>query len=114
MNHLNDTAIVAIDNGECGIGFCTVSDYVLQQAFWETPQSKNKTIEQVLTKHNYLRSAYTILAQLEAQDKYYPIYKLYGTRPRHLDRLEGYELGLMTLNMHYTDLRNLRKKKMYT
>src|SRR5258706_8847297 len=75
MNHLDDTAIVAIDNGEFGIGFRTVSDYLLQRAFWETLQTKNKTIEQVLTKHNYLRSAYTILEQLEPQEKYYSYVK---------------------------------------
>ena len=29
MNHLDDTAIVAVDNGEFGIGFRRVSDYLL-------------------------------------------------------------------------------------
>lgn len=111
MNHLDDTAIVATDNGEFGIGFRTVSDYLLQEAIWETLQTKNKTIEQVLTKHNYLRSAYTILAQLEPQEKYYSYIKDMATRPRRLDRLEGYELGFDDIEYALYGLAKFKKKE---
>jgi hypothetical protein len=55
MNHLDDTAMVATDAGEFGIWHRTVSDDILEEAKWETQEAKNKTIELVLTKHNYLR-----------------------------------------------------------
>lgn len=82
MNHLDDTAIVETDAGEFGIWSRTVSDDILQEANWKTKDEKNKTVEQVLTKHNYLRSAYTILEQLEPQEKYYQYVKDMATRPR--------------------------------
>jgi hypothetical protein len=91
MNHLNDTAIVPTDAGEFGIWYRTVSDDILYNANWETVESKNRTVEQVLTKHNYLRSAYFILNDLEPQEKYYPYIKDMATRPRRLD-IEGNEL----------------------
>jgi hypothetical protein len=110
-NHLDDTAIVAVDNGEFGIGFRTVSDYVLQEAFWETLQAKNKTIDEVLTKHNYLRSAYTILSQLEPQENYYSYIKDMATRPRRLDQYEGYELGFHDIEYALYGLAKFRKKE---
>lgn len=91
MNHLNDTALVPTDAGEFGIWFRTVSDDLLQEATWKTQEAKNKTIEQVLTRHNYLHSAYEILLQIEPQEKYYPFIKDMATRPRRLTD-EGYEL----------------------
>lgn len=93
MNHLDDTAIVATDNGEFGIRLETVSDYLIGRNSWETAQARDKTIESVLTKHNYLNSAFNILTNIEAQEKYYPFIKDMATRPRRLDRYEGYELG---------------------
>jgi hypothetical protein len=84
MNHLDDTAIVATDAGEFGIWHRTVSDDILQEANWKTSEAKSKTIEQVLTNHNYLRCAYTSLKQLEPQEKYYPYIKDMATRPRRL------------------------------
>ena len=91
MRHLDDTADVATDAGEFGIWHRTVSDDILQEATWKTTEAKNKTIEQVLTKHNYLRSAYTILEQLEPQEKYYSFIKDMATRPRRFS-YDGYEL----------------------
>ena len=91
MNHLDDTAFVAIDEGEFGIWHRTVSDYILEEANWKTHEAKNKTIELVLTKHNYLRSAYIILLQIEPQEKYYSLIKDMATRPRRLSD-DGYEL----------------------
>lgn len=111
INHLNDTAIVAVDNGEFGIGFRTVSDYVIQEALWETLQEKNRTIEQVLTKHNYLSSAYNILTSIEAQEKYYPYIKEMATRPRRLDRYENYELGFHEIEYALYGLAKFQKKE---
>lgn len=92
MSHLDDIANVETDAGEFGIWSRTVSDYILQEARWKTKDEKNKTVEEVLTKHNYLRSAYIILENLEPQEKYYQIIKGMATRPRLLS-YEGYELG---------------------
>lgn len=80
MNHLDDTATVATDAGEFGIWYRTVSDDILQQARWKTDREKAKTIEKVLTQHNYLRSAYTILPRLKAEEKYYSNIKEMITR----------------------------------
>jgi hypothetical protein len=93
MEHLDDTAIVPTDAGEFGIWYRTVSDDILQEGGWKTKEAKNKTIEQVITKHNYLRSAYLVLLEIEPQETYYPFIKDMATRPRRLDRHEGYELG---------------------
>ncbi len=75
MNHLDDTAIISIDAGEWGIWTRTVSDDIIYSSIWENIADKNKTIEAVLTKHNYLQAAYSILASLEPQEKYYPYIK---------------------------------------
>ena len=75
MNHLDDTAVVTIDAGEWGIWFKTVSDDIINHARWKSMADKNKTIDAVITKHNYLRAAYTILESLAPQEKYYPYIK---------------------------------------
>lgn len=92
MNHLTDTAFVETDAGEFGIWTRTVSDDILQEANWNTEDAKSKTVEEVLTKHNYLRSAYIILENLEPQQKYYSFIKQMATRPRRLSD-DGYELA---------------------
>lgn len=109
-NHLDDTAIVPIDGGEFGISFQRVSDFILQEATWETRQEKNKIIEQVLTKHNYLRSAYTILARIEPQAKYYIYIRDMATRPRRLDPYVGYELGFDEIEYALYGLARFKKK----
>jgi hypothetical protein len=111
MNHLDDTAIVAVDNGEFGIVFSTVSDYVIQQAFRETLQAKNKIVEEILTKHNHLRSAYTILSQLEPQEKYYSYIKDMAARSRLLDPYEDYELGSDAIEYALYGLAKFKKKE---
>lgn len=89
MNHLSDTAIVVVDVGEFGAQFITVSDCILQEATWETETAREKTIEAVLTKHNYLQSAYSILRILEPREKYYPYIKDMALRtiPENTDNL---------------------------
>lgn len=111
MNHLNDTAIVPIDNGEFGIKLETVSDYLLGRATWETGKARNETIEQVLTKHNYLSSAYSILTRIDASEKYYPFIKDMATRPRRLDRLEGYELAFGEIEYALYGLAKFQRKE---
>lgn len=111
MNHLDDTAIVATDNGEFGIKFETVSDYLLGRAIWETGEARNKTIEQVLTKHNYLSSAYSILTRIDAKEKYYPFIKDMATRPRRLDRYEGYELAFDEIEYALYGLAKFKKQE---
>jgi hypothetical protein len=111
MKHLDDTTIVATDNGEFGIKFETVSDCLISRTRWETSQAKDKTIESVLTKHNYLSSAYNILTKIEAQEKYYPFIKNMATRPRRLDRYQGYELGFYEIEYALYGLAKFQKKE---
>ncbi len=88
MNHLEDKAMVIEDMGEFGYKFLTVSDYILLKATWKNEQEKNKTIDAVITKHNYLAAAYEILEQIEPQEKYYPFIKKMAER-----KYEYYEVG---------------------
>ena len=111
MKHLDDTAIVATDNGEFGIKFETVSDCLIGRTSWETAQARDKTIESVLTKHNYLSSAYNILTNIEAQEKYYAYIKDMATRPRRLDRYEGYELAFYEIEYALYGLAKFQKKE---
>ncbi len=111
MKHLADTAIVATDNGEFGIKFETVSDCLIGRTRWETSQAKDKTIETVLTKHNYLSSAYNILTSIEAQEKYYTYIKDMATRPRRLDQYEGYELSFYEIEYALYGLAKFHKKE---
>lgn len=111
MKHLDDTAIVATDNGEFGIKFETVSDCLIGRTSWETAQARDKTIESVLTKHNYLSSAYNILTRIDAQEKYYPFIKDMATRTRRLDWSDGYELAFYEIEYALYGLAKFRKKE---
>ncbi len=111
LNHLYDTALVFTDAGEFGIWDRTVSDDILQEAGWKTQEEKNKTIDQVLAKHNYLRSAYIILSKLEPQHKYYPIIKDMATRSRQLEPYSGNELGFGDIEYALYGLAKFRKKE---
>lgn len=86
MNNLDDTATVVTDAGEFGVDYQAVSDYLLEQASWKTQEERNKTIDKVITQHNYLQSAYFILNKIEAREKYYPYIKDMATRIRKHDR----------------------------
>jgi hypothetical protein len=109
INHLDDTAIVATNAGEFGIWYRTVSDDILQEAIWKTREEKDKTVEQVLTQHNYLRSAYTILRFLEPKEKYYPYIKDMATRPRRLSDDE-YELDFDDIEYALYGLAKFKKQ----
>ena len=110
MIHLDDTAFVETDAGEFGIWTRTVSDDILQEANWNTENDKSKTVEQVLTKHNYLRSAYIILENLEPQQKYYSFIKEMATRPRRLSD-EGYELAFRDIEYALYGLAKFKKQE---
>lgn len=110
MEHLDDTALVFTDAGEFGIWDRVVSDDILQEAGWKTQEAKAKTVEQVLTKHNYLQSAYIILKGLEPQEKYYSFIKDMATRPRRLDP-EGYELGFADIEYALYGLAKFKRKE---
>jgi hypothetical protein len=56
----------------------------LQNATWESQEEKNESINQVLTKNNYLQSAYHILLEIEPQEKYYNFIRDMAIRPRRL------------------------------
>jgi hypothetical protein len=109
--HLDDTALVFIDAGEFGIWDRTVSDDILQEAKWKTREARSKMVDEVLAKHNYLRSAYIILQGLEPQEKHYPFIKDMATRPRHLDPYEGYELGFGDIEYALYGLAKFKKKE---
>jgi hypothetical protein len=109
MDHLDDTAVVQTDGGEFGIWSRTVSDDILQEAGWQTKEKKNKTIEKVLSRHNYLRSAYTILLQIEPEEKYYSFIKDMATRPRFLSE-DGYELRFSDIEFALYGLAKFKKQ----
>ncbi|MFT4022233.1 MAG: hypothetical protein QM664_00455 [Flavihumibacter sp.] len=91
LHHLDDTALVATDGGEFGIWYRMVSDDILQEYNWKSQEEKNKVVDEVITRHNYLRAAYLILPEIDPDEKYYPYIKLMATRPRRLSNA-GYEL----------------------
>lgn len=111
MNHLNDTAMVTIDEGEFGLGFRRVSDFVLQRANWEWLDSNGQIADRLITKHNYLSTAYTMLTKLEPQEKYYPYIRDMATHPRNLDPYEGYELNFGDIEYALYGLAKFRKKQ---
>lgn len=111
MEHLDDTALVFTDAGEFGIWDRTVSDDILREATWKTQEAKNKTIDRVLSHHNYLQSAYLILMKLPPQERYYPFVRDMATRSRHLDPYEGYELGFSDIEHALYGLARFRKKE---
>jgi hypothetical protein len=103
MNHLDDTAMVATEAGEWGIWKRSVSDYLIEEAVWKNTEDKNKTIDEVITKHNYLRSAYMILERIKPQEKYYTCIKDMAIRERksvdnyNTQTIEDFEYALYGL-----------------
>lgn len=71
--NLGDTAVITVDWGEFGIGYQQVSDLVLQHGEWDDSAAKEKTINLVMTQHNQLISAYSILNELRQEPEYYPV-----------------------------------------
>jgi hypothetical protein len=75
MNHLDDTAIVPVNAGEWGMWYRTVSDYLVEHGKWKDTSYKAQTIDAIITKHNYLRSAYLGLSKIKLQHKHYKYIK---------------------------------------
>jgi len=71
MHNLDDTAIVAVDWGEWGLNYLTVSDNMLEDGRWKDTAAKNRTIEEIVLKHSFLRSAYLKAGWLPVDEKYY-------------------------------------------
>lgn len=96
MNHLDDTAQIAW-YAQCAFEPAEyVTDYFIN-AFdkWKTSEEKQRTIHEVLTKHNYLRSSYTILDSLEADPKYYEVVRKLAQRQMNVpDYLEDAWIAL--------------------
>ena len=89
MRHLDDTAIIIVDRGEFGDQKTTVSDDMLDQAEWKTKKDRDSTVAEVLTRHNYLRSAYLVIDQLPPNERYYEITRELAFRPASsLNRLD--------------------------
>jgi hypothetical protein len=111
MNHLDDTAIAGFDYGEFGTRYSTISDEILNYFEWEDIKIKNKVIDEVITKHNYLKSAYTILYKIEPQERYYAIIKNMATRNRNYDYENGFEKGFEDIEIALYGLAKFKKKE---
>ena len=71
VSHLDDTATIAVEEGEFGIHFKKVADYMVREANWKTLADREKIIDEIIFKHNDLSSAYSILPRINAKEKYY-------------------------------------------
>jgi len=100
MNNLDDTAVVATDAGEWGVHFSKVSDDMVRDGTWKDTVAKNKTIEELILKHNYLKSAYDHLTNIELKPIYYPYIKAMAIREIDYD----YTIGLGDAN--YSNIEN--------
>lgn len=110
MDNLEDTAIVAFDWGEWGVGFCTVSDYLVENGRWKDTVAKNKTIGKLVLQHNKLRSAYRWVDKLPPVDAYYDAIREMASRPFGAE--DG--IGQPALNMQenaWLALARYRKKE---
>ena len=94
MTHLDDTATVTRDAGEWGIDYAMISDDVIRGFEWKTKELRDKTIEEVITKHSYLKSAYTILQTLQPNEKLYPYIITMAKQDRPYDEIECALYGL--------------------
>jgi hypothetical protein len=94
LNHLDDTARVTRDRGEFGVDHMTISDDILEYARWKSIDDRNKTAEQVLVKHNHLRSAFSVLRCVNLLNKYYEPIRAMASRD---DWFEDREFALYAL-----------------
>ncbi|MEO5892727.1 MAG: hypothetical protein ABIQ31_20935 [Ferruginibacter sp.] len=94
MAHLDDTAIIATNETEWGIQYGTIADYLIDHSQWKNQEEKNKTINAVITQHNYLRSAYSILYKIEPREEYYLYIKNMTTRHKLFNEIEDALNGL--------------------
>ena len=110
MNHLDDTATVGFDHGEFGIYYKAITDELLQNFEWKSIKDKNTAIDEVITRHNYLQSAYTILQRIYPQEKYYPYIRDMATRDRSYEEEYG-EMGFEDVEYALYGLAGFKKKE---
>lgn len=108
LSRLDDTAMVAIDEGEFGMAFRTVSDYLVRRTYWEMKDQQELIEDRLLTRHNYLSFAFEILQQMEPNELYYDVIKDMATRPRRVDS-EGYEEAFDEIEYALFGLAKFRK-----
>lgn len=96
LENLHDTAIVSVDEGEFGLNRYMIADYLIWNAEWKNEKDFDKTVEDVVFKHNNLRAAYYILAKLEPEERYYSIIREMASRERPFEETERalYSLAL--------------------
>ena len=82
VSHLDDTATIAVEEGEFGIHFKKVADYMIEEAKWKTLTDREKIIDEVIFKHNDLHSAYKILPRISAKEKYYKYIRKMAVRDK--------------------------------
>jgi hypothetical protein len=83
MNNLDDTAVVPVDWGEFGFIFYRVSDDMLHNGKWKDSATKQKTIEEIVLRHNSLSAAYYRLPDLPKKEAYYTTIKQMVLRERN-------------------------------
>ncbi len=110
MNHLDDTATVGFDHGEFGIYYKAITDELLQNFEWKSIKDKNTAIDEVITRHNYLQSAYTILEKIQPREKYYPYIRDMATRNRKYEEEYG-EMGFEDVEYALYGLAGFKKKE---
>lgn len=108
MNHLDDTALVFFDVGEFGIKDGSVSDDILFNTTWKTEAEKDKMVEEVLSRHNYLQAAYAALWSLEPREKHYQSIREMASRSTGV---WGFELNFGSAEDALNGLASFRKKE---
>jgi len=88
LSHLDDTAIIVDDKGEFGHEFITVTDALIERTFRHQWHDKKLFVDTILTKHNYLLAAYTLLRFIEPEEKYYNHIRKMAMRDREFWQLE--------------------------
>ncbi len=111
MNNLDDTAEVLIDHGEFGSWSNKVSDDLIWKSMWKTYEAKEKAIEQIITHHNYLTSAYRECYTVEPRKNCILLSGIW--RAVQSDSKMVLKWSFITLNLPYTDWRNSEKKKIF-
>lgn len=73
MDHLDDTAMIAMDAGEWGFRQMTVSDFLVQErGKWKTEALRAITMDSILFHHDYLKAAYTAINRVNLNAALYP------------------------------------------
>jgi len=94
MTNLDDSSVVATDAGEWGVRYYSVSDNMVQNARWRDTAARNRTKEEIITHHHYLKSAYWSLSRIHLKKEYYPIIKQMALQEdSHPEEVSSLSLG---------------------